>query len=208
MTIKKRKGDLLERLKLNRVKFSDDEEEAINAKDDTENQFYEIDETVKKQKFSTQTTKTIEAFRQKYRTMLEDEDEDVQAITPEFTAALDEFIATSLAKWKWSSDAEHKANIKEWADKMKEKDCSTEKKAYIKRLIKGMKEERAYFTSQLTNEFMFTRPTMVRGLRYAKENNSFYARLVYREIDKRNPLKVGGWQKRVQLYCGRRRNQG
>ncbi len=51
MTIKKRKGDLLERLKLNRVKFSDDEEDAINAKDDPKNQFYEIDETVKKQKF-------------------------------------------------------------------------------------------------------------------------------------------------------------
>jgi hypothetical protein len=31
---------------------------------------------------------------------------------------------------------------------------------------------------------------MVRGLRYAKENNSFYARLVYREIDKRNPAKL------------------
>jgi hypothetical protein len=28
---KKRKGDLLERLKLNRVKFSDDEKDAINA---------------------------------------------------------------------------------------------------------------------------------------------------------------------------------
>jgi hypothetical protein len=87
------------------VKFSDDEEDAINAKDDPENQFYEIDETVKKQKFSTQTTKTIaEAFRQKHHTMLEDEDENVQAITPEFTTALDEFIATSLAKWKWSLD--------------------------------------------------------------------------------------------------------
>ena len=33
MTIKKRKGELLERLKLNRVKFSDDEEDAINAKE-------------------------------------------------------------------------------------------------------------------------------------------------------------------------------
>jgi ribonuclease BN (tRNA processing enzyme) len=111
------------------LKFSDDEEDAINAKDDPENQFYEIDETVKKQKISTQTTKTIEAFRQKYRKKLEDEDEDVQAITPEFTTALDEFILTSLAKWKWSSDAEHKANIKEWADKMKEKDCSTKKRS-------------------------------------------------------------------------------
>ncbi len=57
-------------------------------------------------------------------------------------------------------------------------------------MIKGMKEERAYFTSQFTNKFMFTRPTMVRGLHYAKENNSFYARLVYREIDKKNPAKL------------------
>jgi hypothetical protein len=54
-----------------------------------------------------------------------------------------------------------------------------------------MKEERAHFTtSQFTNEFMFTRPTLVRGLRYAKENNSFYARLVYRKIDKKNPAKL------------------
>jgi hypothetical protein len=30
---------------------------------------------------------------------------------------------------------------------------------------------------------------MVRGLRFAKENNSFYARLVYQEIDKKNPAK-------------------
>ena len=54
-----------------------------------------------------------------------------------------------------------------------------------------MKEDRAHFTtSQFTNEFMFTRPTLVRGLRYAKENNSFYARLVYRKIDKKNPAKL------------------
>ena len=96
MTIKKRKGDLLERLKLNRVKFSDDEQDAIDAKDDPESPFYEIDETVKKkQKVSSQSTKTIEAFWQKYHTKLGDDDE-VQAITPEFTTALDNFIAKSL----------------------------------------------------------------------------------------------------------------
>jgi hypothetical protein len=114
MMIKKRKGNLLEHLKLIRVKFPDNEQDAIDAKDDPKSQFYEINETVKKRKFSTQTTKTIEAFRQKCHTKLEDDDEEVQAITPEFTTALDEFIWTSLAKWKWSSDAEHEANIKEW----------------------------------------------------------------------------------------------
>ncbi len=104
------------------------------------------------------------------------------------------------------SYAEHEANIKEWADKMEEKDCSTEKRAYIKRLIKGMREERAYSTSQLTNEFMFTRPTMVRGLRYAKENNSFYAHLIYREIDKRNPAKLVDGRKEFDYIVAR--NQG
>jgi hypothetical protein len=31
---------------------------------------------------------------------------------------------------------------------------------------------------------------MVKGLRYAKESNSFYARLVYQEIDRKNPAKL------------------
>ena len=91
MMIKKRKGNLLEHLKLIRVKFPDNEQDAIDAKDGPKSQFYEINETVKKRKFSTQTTKTIEAFRQKCHTKLEDDDEEVQAITPEFTTALDEF---------------------------------------------------------------------------------------------------------------------
>ncbi len=189
MTIKKRKGNLLERLKLNRVKFSDDEYDAINAVDDPESLYYEVDETGKKQKSSTQSTKTVEEFWQNYHTKLEDDDE-VQAITPEFTNALDNFIAKSFTKWKWSSDKDHKADIKEWADKMKQRDCSKEKRTYIKHLIKGMKEERAHFTSQFTNEFMFMRPTMVKGLRYTKENNSFYACLVYQEIDKKNSAKL------------------
>jgi hypothetical protein len=176
MTIKKRKGDLLERLKLSRVKLSDDEYDAIDAVDDPESPYYyEVDETGKKQKFSTQSTKLVKAFWQKYHTNLEDDDE-VQAITPEFTKALDDFIAKSFAKWKWSSDKDHKAEIKEWADKMKQKVCSKEKRTV----------ERAHFTSQFTNEFMFTRPTMVKGLRYANENNSLYARIVYQEIDKKN----------------------
>jgi hypothetical protein len=70
-----------------------------------------------------------------------------------------------------------------------------------KRLIQGKKNVhqafdqrheggRAHFTSQFTNKFIFKRPTMVRGLCYAKENNSFYARLEYCKIDKKNPAKL------------------
>jgi hypothetical protein len=122
----------MEHLKLSRVTFLDD------AADDPESQYYEINETGKKQKFSTQTTKTIEAFWQKYHTKLDDDYDDVQAITPEFTKALDDFITKSFAKWKWLSNEDHKADMNVWADKMKQKDCSLEKGAYIKRLIKGM----------------------------------------------------------------------
>ena len=45
MTIKKRKNDLLERLMLSRVKFSDNQHDAIVAMEDPESPYYEIDET-------------------------------------------------------------------------------------------------------------------------------------------------------------------
>jgi hypothetical protein len=57
----------------------------------------------------------------------------------------------------------------------KAQDCSESKKEYIRELIKGIKTERTQFTKELTNEFMFTRLTMVKGLRFVKANNSFYA---------------------------------
>ena len=89
--------------------------------DDPESPYYEIDETGKKQKFLAQTTNTIEAHWQKYHTKLKDYDDEVQAIMPELTKALDNLIATSFAKWNWLLDKDHKADIKEWADKMKTK---------------------------------------------------------------------------------------
>ncbi len=191
LTIKKRNGDLLERLKLKRVKFSDDQHDAIDAADDPGSPYYEINETGKKQKFSTQIAKTIEFFWRKYHTKLENYDDEVQAITPEFTTSLDTFIAKSFAKWKWSSDKDHKADTKEWADKMKQKDCSTDKRAHIKRSIKGKKEERAHFTSQITNELMFTRLAMVRGLRYAKETTvSKLASFIHKKLTKEKLAKL------------------
>ena len=73
---------------------------------------------------------------------------------------------------------------------MKAKDCSESKKEWIRALIKGIKEDRMQFTKELTNEFMFTRLTMVKGLRFEKANNSFYARLMYQEPDESDPKKM------------------
>jgi hypothetical protein len=100
---------------------------------------------------------------------------------------LDNFIATSFTKWKWLSDKDLKADLKEWADKMKQKD--------MRCLIKGMKEERAHFTSQqFTNEFMCTRPTiMVKGLSYAKESNIFLCSPCLPQNQQDKSCEVGGW---------------
>ena len=48
---------------------------------------------------------------------------------------------------------------------MKAKDCLDSKKEWICELIEAMKEERAQFTKEFTNEFMSTQATMVKGIR-------------------------------------------
>jgi hypothetical protein len=102
-------------------------------------------------------------------------------LTKGFREERSKFIAESFKKWNWSSDKDHQKTIEQWAKLMKAKDCSESKKDWIRALIKGIKEDRMQFTKELTNEFMFTRLTMVKGLRFEKANNSFYARLMYRE---------------------------
>jgi hypothetical protein len=51
-------------------------------------------------------------------------------------------------------------------------------------MIIGMREEQAQVIRRLTNEFMFTHAAMVKGICLSKDNNSFYAPLVYHEPDK------------------------
>jgi hypothetical protein len=50
MTIKKRKLGLLERIKLSRLKFSDNEHDAMDAVDDPKSPYCEIDVTFKETK--------------------------------------------------------------------------------------------------------------------------------------------------------------
>ena len=134
-------------------------------------------------KIYTQSTQTIEAFYQKYHAVPTGQ-EDIVTVNKDFKAQLSQFIAESFEKWNWSSDKDHQKTIRNWAKMMQARDCSESKKEWICELIKGMKEEQAQVTRRLTNEFMFTRATMVKGICFSKDNNSFYARLVYHEPDK------------------------
>ena len=185
---KKRKGkdrELLEKLDLHRVKIDEDDTNAEAEVDDPEHPNYA---TAKKRKFSTQTTKSIRDFQMKHSGLMELDNEDYQMVDDDnYKKELDAFIEDCFVKWGWFSEKEYKKDLFDWVVKMNAKDISAEEKTCLKRLITAIKDERAYYTAQFTNEFRFTRQTMVRALRFAKENNSFYARLVYTERDKNDP---------------------
>jgi hypothetical protein len=169
--IKKRKhGELLRRLHLDDILFQDeDDPSSKKGKPKTDNEensddYQMLSEEAKRQKVSTQSTATIEAFYHKYHATPA-ADNTIITIDKTFKRDLAKFVADSYEKWNWSSEANHQKTIADWAKKMKAKDCSDSKKEWIRDLIKAMKEERAQFTKVMTNEFMFTRATMVKGIR-------------------------------------------
>jgi hypothetical protein len=49
-----------------------------------------------------------------------------------------------------------------------------------------LKDERATFKKKLTKEFMLTRQSMVKGLKYMSTTNTFKARLVFYDVDPDN----------------------
>jgi hypothetical protein len=195
-TKKRKDGDLLKRLHLDDVLFEDDDvvpqrkKGRLKSDDDdgdVNNDYIMLTEEAKQQKVSTQSTTTIGAFYHKYHASTATADDTIVTIDKGFKTELSKFIAESFEKWNWSSEKDHQKTIEFWAKQMKARDCSESKKEYIRELIKGIKNERAQFTKELTNEFMFTRLTMVKGLRFEKANNSFYARLVYQEPSETDP---------------------
>ncbi|KAI2491461.1 hypothetical protein MHU86_23098 [Fragilaria crotonensis] len=199
-TKKRKDGELLKRLHLDDVLFEDDnvvpqrKKGRLKSDDDdgdVDNDYIVLTEEAKQQKVSTQSTTTIGAFYHKYHATAT-ADDTIVTIDKGFKAELSKFIAESFEKWNWSSEKDHQKTIEFWAKQMKARDCSETKKEYIRELIKGIKNERSQFTKELTNEFMFTRLTMVKGLRFEKANNSFYARLVYQEPSETDPKNNGG----------------
>ena len=194
--IKKRKhGELLRRLHLDDILFQDeDDPSSKKGKPKTDNEensddYQMLSEEAKRQKVSTQSTATIEAFYHKYHATPA-ADNTIITIDKTFKRDLAKFVADSYEKWNWSSEANHQKTIADWAKRMKAKDCSDSKKEWICKLIKAMKEERAQFTKEFTNELIFTRTTMVKGICFVKANNSFYARLVYQAPNESDPKKM------------------
>ena len=151
---------------------------------------------------STQSTATTEAYHHKYHATPAADD---SIITIDKGSKWDQakFVAESFEKWNWSSEANHQKMIADSAKKMKAKDCLDSSKERICELIKAIKEERAKFTKEFTNEFMFTRATRVKGIRFVKANNSFYARLVYQAPNESDPKRWLFRRKRLRLMKNR-----
>ena len=186
---KKRKNwdrELPERVNLHRVEFEKKEDTNADVElNDPESPFYQ---KAKKRKFSTQSTKTIEAFQKKYDALNEVEDDDLEIINDEnYKNELDAFVAECFKKWSWFSEEEYQEDLNNWVAKMKAWNCSAEERAVLRRLIDAFKAERAHYTAQFTNEFRYTRATMVKALRFEKESRCFYARLMYKQRVKNDP---------------------
>ena len=123
-----------------------------------------LSDEAKNQKVSTKSTATIEADHCTYHATSA-ADGSIITIDKGSKQDLAKFVADSFVKWNWSSETNHQKTIADWAKKLKAKDCLDSKKEWICELIEAMKEERAQFTKEFTNEFMSTQATMVKGIR-------------------------------------------
>jgi len=81
---------------------------------------------------------------------------------------MERFVAQSFASWEWSTKEEFQQQVR---------DFRNEGKSAL--FIKKMKQERQFFVRKLQAEYKFTRPAMLRGLKYSKRKNAFTARVVY-----------------------------
>jgi hypothetical protein len=138
-----------------------------------------------RKKICTQSLKTIKSFQDKYRTIPEEEEPMVKR-DANYECELQQFISDSFEDWGWDSEEKHENLISTWAEKLHNPDNSEKEQEWIRILIKALKDERATFKKKLTKEFMFTRRSMVKGLKYISTSNTFKARLVFYDVDPDN----------------------
>jgi hypothetical protein len=138
-----------------------------------------------RKKICTQSLKSIKTFQEKYRTNLEEEEPMVKR-DAEYERELQQFISNSFEAWGWDSEEKHKNLISTWVAQLQNPDNTEKEQQWIRTLIKALKDERATFKKKLTKEFMFTRRSMVKGLKYVSTTNTFKARLVFYDVDPDN----------------------
>jgi len=138
--------------------------------------------------------KVFQRFQNEWRKASE-EDIEIAKNPPEKNKDAEKaFIAKSLKKWSWRTDLQHKEYLNELGRsctrKMKtEKDPAKQKQIEqeYQNHIKHLKKERKRYKAVLKREWKFSVPSFLRGLRYDRETNQFWAKLIYMDtFDKLN----------------------
>jgi hypothetical protein len=74
----------------------------------------------------------------------------------------------------WDSEEKHQIRISIWAEQLSDPNNAEKEQEWIRIHIKALKHEGACLKKQLTREFMLTRRSLVKGLKYfiKKHNQS------------------------------------
>ena len=90
-------------------------------------------------------------------------------------------MMNSFKAWKWHSAARHKKELDKWAAMRTKEGISKAAIRDIDAMIKALQEERAKYRKVFANEFKCTQRTLVKGIKFDKDTNSFRAKLVWTE---------------------------
>ena len=124
-------------------------------------------------------TVDLAMFSNKYRSVTSEE--TVLSPTEENILDVDEmekFVARSFAAWEWDTEDQFKQRLEEYANKRKEQPNKTLKTFYL-RMIQAVKKERRQARTRFEREYKFSKPALVRGIRYNKVKDQFTARVVF-----------------------------
>ena len=101
----------------------------------------------------------------------------------DYKTEMEAFIEHSLSALGWHTHAQHEKAIQHWTDKLNIPGLALRGKVAIKvLLVTAIKDELAKLRKIFANEFKFNRKALVvKGVKYERETNRFYALLVWTE---------------------------
>jgi hypothetical protein len=126
-----------------------------------------------------------------YRSGLESTTKKLKSSTPPHVRNedLEEFIQRSFQQWGWYNEEQFSASMKFFADEaVKAKaaeDDDTRK--YYNAMCRTMKKERKFYRRHLEAEYLSSVPAVLESVKYRRDIDEFYGRMVYTVPDPDNP---------------------
>ena len=130
-------------------------------------------------KVANLNTRDLAMFSNKFRSITS-EDQNPSPTKEEILDVdeMEKFVARSFAAWQWDTEDQFKQRLEEYANKRREQPNKTLKTFYL-RMIQAVKKERRQARTRFEREYKFSKPALVRGIRYNKDKDQFTARVVF-----------------------------